>query len=162
MKIKRNTTAWFISQHWTISEVPCTDGWITSTWRPLRPPPDFFYLPPPDMFLRILKSTNDKPESFKAGAQGFNKYRSLCFLLLQQQSGPYTFGYECSHDNNYKNKLTLSSQSLRWHFEVKNVRHSQAKLVKLEKERNTAAHWASAHKAVTCDLVFVAERWRER
>lgn len=45
-------------------------------------------------------------------------------------------------------------------FEVKNVRHSKAKLVKLDKDRNTAAHSASVNKVVTnkSSLVTVAER----
>lgn len=42
-------------------KVPCTDGWIMSTRRPFPAPADFFYLPPPDICLRILRSTNDKP-----------------------------------------------------------------------------------------------------
>lgn len=60
MKIKGNSRAWFISQHWNISQSPCTDGWITSTWRPFPSPADFFYLPAPVVFLRIVKSTHDK------------------------------------------------------------------------------------------------------
>lgn len=65
-------------------KVPCTDGWIMSTWRPFCPPADFFYLPPPDMFLRILKSTNDKLGVSKSELKD-EKSRSLWFLLQQHQ-----------------------------------------------------------------------------
>ncbi len=65
-------------------KVPCTDGWIMSTWRPFSPPTDFFYLPPPDIFLRILKSTNDKTGVSKLELKDW-KSGTLCSSLSQQQ-----------------------------------------------------------------------------
>lgn len=119
-----------------------------STPRPFSAPADLFYLPPPDVFLRILKNTKDKPvvsklelKDLKSGSRkAVRGYIKIVVEYVKRTDSVY-----------WTPKVT---------FGVKDIRHSKAQLVKLEKDRNTAV--LSANKVITdvsnqpgfCQCVF--------